>query len=225
MQLGITGDTHGEFSLERFYSAYEDGADALIVCGDFGYIWYGDKKENSCLNKINEMGMTILFVPGNHENYDLLETYPIIKKFGGNVRKIRNNIYQLITGEIYNIDDINFLALGGAESIDREMRINHKSWWEQEIPKDSEIESAKNNLAKRNYEVDFIISHTAFPEAITGLGFNPNNDKVTAILKWFNDNVKYKHWYFGHMHLNKNILCYNATCLYDSIGYLETNLR
>ena len=225
MIIGVTGDTHGDFTLERFYNAKAKELDVLIVCGDFGYVWYGNNRENERLDKINKLGITVLFVAGNHENYDLLKSYETVEIFGGKAKKIRNNIYQLLTGEIYDIDNKTFLALGGAESIDKDLRIKGLSWWEEEIPTAEEIQNAKNNVSKRNNKVDFIISHTAFPEAIRYLGFNPKNDKATYLLEWFKDNVEYKQWFFGHMHTNKKIIEYKTTCIYEYITFLEPYLR
>ena len=48
----ITGDLHGDFS--RFSSPAMRRlrkGDTLIVCGDFGFIWNGDKKEEALLKK------------------------------------------------------------------------------------------------------------------------------------------------------------------------------
>ena len=112
MIIGVTGDTHGDFTLERFCNAKAKELDVLIVCGDFGYVWYGNNRENERLDKINKLGITVLFVAGNHENYDLLKSYETVEIFGGKAKKIRKNIYQLLTGEIYDIDNKTFLALG-----------------------------------------------------------------------------------------------------------------
>ena len=49
----ITGDLHGDFS--RFSSPAMRRlrkGETLIVCGDFGFIWNGDKKEEALLKKI-----------------------------------------------------------------------------------------------------------------------------------------------------------------------------
>lgn len=221
MKITITGDTHGDPILSRFFGIPENYKKVIIVCGDFGYIWDNSKKEQRLLNKLKELHSMILFVPGNHENYDLLETYPVVTKFGGNVRMIANNIYQLMTGEIYNIGGRTFLALGGAESIDKDLRVEHKSWWRQEIPSEEEIANAKTNLAKVGNKVDYIISHTAYPAAIEALGFDPSNDKVSEMLQWFKDNVEFRHWYFGHMHKNRELEGLNTKCLFGEKEFLS----
>ena len=70
MRIKITGDTHGE---QRRMLDYIDAHkrspdfDMLLVCGDFGYIFRGDRGENSFLNYIEkEAGFDIVFVDGNH---------------------------------------------------------------------------------------------------------------------------------------------------------------
>ena len=49
----VTGDTHGE--IERFkdpeFKQLRKG-DLLIVCGDFGFIWDGSKREKNNLKKL-----------------------------------------------------------------------------------------------------------------------------------------------------------------------------
>ena len=38
-------------------------------------------------------------------------------------------------------------------------RINHVSWWAEELPSDDEIKIAERNLEKVNFEVDYDLSH------------------------------------------------------------------
>lgn len=48
---------------------------------------------------------------------------------------------------------------------------------------------------------------------------NYRSDEFTDFLEYINKNVQFKHWYFGHMHVNKKIDD-KHTCLYDTIMYL-----
>ena len=71
----VTGDLHGD--MERFKSKklkkLKKG-DTLIVCGDFGFVWDGGKKEQKLLKWIGKRRYQILFVDGTHENFDRLLT-------------------------------------------------------------------------------------------------------------------------------------------------------
>ena len=49
--------------------------DYVIVCGDFGYIFTGSRRENAFLDKLEKLRFTILFVDGNHENFDEIVVY------------------------------------------------------------------------------------------------------------------------------------------------------
>ena len=131
----VTGDIHGEY--ERFESKKlkklaED--DCLIVCGDFGFLWDNSKTEQAHLKKIREKKFKTLFVEGTHENFGLLSSYPVREMYGGRVRCLGGNLYQLLRGEIYTIEGKSFFAFGGGDSDDKELRRENGTWWKEELP-------------------------------------------------------------------------------------------
>ena len=74
----VTGDLHGDIT--RFRSPVLKKlrrGDALIITGDFGCIWDGSKKEKKMLKKLGKKKYNVLFAEGVHENFDLLEEYPV----------------------------------------------------------------------------------------------------------------------------------------------------
>ena len=73
----ITGDTHGAYDefLNRIYKFPITENDTVIVAGDFGFVW--NRSVNTInLSKLAEEPFTIAFVDGNHEDFDLLYSYP-----------------------------------------------------------------------------------------------------------------------------------------------------
>ena len=97
----ITGDLHGDFS--RFSSPAMRRlrkGDTLIVCGDFGFIWNGDKKEEALLKKIGSRPYAVLFLDGCHENFDLLKEYPVTDWKGGRAQVISGNLVHLMRGQL-----------------------------------------------------------------------------------------------------------------------------
>ena len=93
----VTGDCHqdfSKFSMKNFpdqKSLTKD--DFVIVCGDFGGIFSTDatlRSENHILDELDARSFTTLFVDGNHENFDRLNSYPIEEWNGGNIHKIRD---------------------------------------------------------------------------------------------------------------------------------------
>ena len=91
----VTGDCHGEFhklSNKNFpQSKNLTRKDYVIICGDFGNIWdlIPSSTEKYWYNWLCEKSYTILFIDGNHENFDRLYQYPIEDWHGGKVHKIR----------------------------------------------------------------------------------------------------------------------------------------
>ena len=85
----VTGDTHGDIT--RFKSSEMkklSRGDTLIIAGDFGFIWNDSKQEKAALKRLAEKNFRIAFVDGCHENYDLLEKYPVggVMIFGQNIQ-------------------------------------------------------------------------------------------------------------------------------------------
>lgn len=84
----ITGDTHGDFTRFSAKRLRRTGMeltkeDYIIICGDFGLCWAKDKTfEYHCKN-FEEKPYTILWVQGNHENYDMIREYPLEEWHGG----------------------------------------------------------------------------------------------------------------------------------------------
>lgn len=221
IKIGVTGDTHGDLNFSQIYKAKRKGITHLIVCGDFGYVWYGNAKEQRQLDYLNKIGVKVLFVDGNHENHILLNEYPVSEMYGGKVHKIRENIIHLLRGEVYEINGYKFFAFGGANSTDIEYRKEGKSWWREEKPNNIDKDNAFKNLSKHNYKVDYVLTHTCYPLALQEVNGDGRVDDVSLYLKSIKDTLDYKYWFFGHMHVNHNIPKLNTMCLYKDVINLD----
>ncbi|MFR7743331.1 MAG: hypothetical protein ACLU3I_08610 [Acutalibacteraceae bacterium] len=47
--------------------------DYMIVCGDAGLVWHGNKSDDPQLDRLKALPFTVLFLDGNHENFDVLK--------------------------------------------------------------------------------------------------------------------------------------------------------
>lgn len=71
---------------------------------------------------------------GNHENFDLINEYPVEEWCGGKVHIIRCDkegkpkIIHLMRGQVFEIEGKKIFTVGGAYSIDKYMRTPHRSW-------------------------------------------------------------------------------------------------
>lgn len=119
----VTGDCHAEFNKFSTKNFPEQNGmtrdDIVIVCGDFG-IWHDNAEERYWLKWLNNKPFTTVFVDGNHENFDRLysDEFPIVDFHGGKAHKIRDNIYHLMRGYMFEFDGKKFFCFGGASSHD-----------------------------------------------------------------------------------------------------------
>lgn len=213
--------------------------DYVIICGDFGGIWslgVSNKEEEYWLNWLSKKQFTILFVDGNHENFDRLKEFPRVNFCGGKAHKIRDNIYHLMRGYIFELEGKKFFTFGGARSHDIDdgildpndfadnddfyrtfldwkrknkiFRINHLSWWAEELPSTYEMKRGIENLKKVNFEVDYVISHCLPLNVISSL-YKDSSDKLTKYFDKlvFGYGLKFKQWHAGHYHTEKRIYC------------------
>ena len=205
----VTGDCHGNF--RRFQSEYFPEQanmtkdDTVIITGDFGGVWFGDSRDDETLDWLERLPFTLAFVCGNHENYDALERYPVAEWHGGKVHRVRPHVLHLMRGQVFELESYRFFTMGGAKSHDTNHRINHISWWRQELPSDEEYSEALQNLERYNWQVDYIITHCA-PTSIALMGSRHNEaDRLTDFLQEVRERAKYHYWLFGHYHDNKAI--------------------
>lgn len=218
----ITGDIHGDFTRFKDPKLKKLGKnDALIVCGDFGFIWDGSQNEKKILKKIGKLKYNVLFVEGSHENYDLLEKYEISEWGGGLTRLISGNLRQLLRGQIFEIAEKTVFAFGGGQTDDIAELEEGKNWWRRELPSENELSDGIENLEKAENKVDFIVTYEP-PAAIQGLlTGSADKNHINVYLGEICEKTEFKGWYFGKLHLNKTVPPkYHA--VYDSILPADT---
>ena len=94
MAIYVTGDVHGraEHGSSRFaFRSWPLGRtltrdDAVIVAGDFGFVWDGSNAEKYWLDWFESKPWTTCFVDGNHENHHALAELPVREWNGGRDR-------------------------------------------------------------------------------------------------------------------------------------------
>lgn len=233
----LTGDTHGNFghrfNTENFPEQKKMSKDEyVIICGDFGGVWDKEesREEKHWFKWFEERPYTLLFVDGNHENFDRIYGYPEKEWHGGRVHEIRPHILHLMRGQVFEIDGKKIFTFGGASSHDmtgglldqndphfREKRkklerdyipyrIKNVTWWEQELASEEEMQEGRDNLLKHNNTVDYIITHCCSTSTQKKIGkpkYTP--DRETDYLEEIKQTVTYKKWFFGHYHEDRNI--------------------
>ena len=224
--LYVTGDLHGDGEELLRRARPLRPQDTLIVCGDFGLLWRGTRRERLHLELINgRLHCRVCFVCGNHENFDLLERYPISGFAGGLVHRIRPRIYHLMRGQVFEMEGRTIFTMGGASSHDipdgildprdpdfaarrrlldargGHYRIRRVSWWPQELPRPRELSLGMRNLQRQDWRVDYVITH-CLPSAVQDVfsgGFY-THDRLTDYLETVRRRCEFERWYCGHYH-------------------------
>lgn len=203
--LYFTGDTHGNFSSlsQRILGIPSRQTSTLIICGDFGFIWNGSQGEQEMLDRLNAYGIQLLFVDGNHENFQLLEQFSQEQWCGGMTHRIRSNIRHLMRGQVFEIAHKKVFTFGGGVSADKRNRVPMVSWWPQENPSTRDYQRAETVLSQHE-QIDYIVSHVPPLEAYQSLQLKPAGD---AAIAGYLQRIRRKYpaaiWCCGHLHLDQ----------------------
>ena len=202
------GDTHGYLEISKLRHSPAKEGDYAVVLGDFGLLWAepnkkGYKQDLWWLKWLQNKPFTTLFVDGNHENFNLLNSYPVEEWNGGKIHRINDKVIHLIRGQVFTIDGQTFFTMGGATSIDKCYRKEGESWWKEELPSEAEYDEALANLDKCNWKVDFVLTHCAPNRILQQISPYMDKDKLTCFLDTIAADLDFKCWYFGHYHCDE----------------------
>ena len=85
----LTGDIHGNIDIKKLNTKNFPEQrnltknDVLIILGDFGLNNKNVKQEKHFLDWLENKSFTVLFVDGNHEEFPVLNSYPVVEIYGG----------------------------------------------------------------------------------------------------------------------------------------------
>jgi len=237
-RIFVCGDTHGEHNISKLNidnwpeQKVLTENDFLIQAGDFGFIWKNepDRTEQYWLNWFDCKENYTLFIGGNHENHKRLNEYPVIDFYGGKASMISPKVIHLKNGYVYNFGGKTFWLFGGGLSIDKEWRVEGKSWWPEEIPDYKTMQMGMDNLEAVGYKVDYIITHTMPRECINMFKeFQTFTEKYNDPVANYLDEILrrmlwgYDRWYAGHFHEDKNIEHYKLTIMMNKVIEIGKN--
>lgn len=224
----ITGDTHGQFGrveafCERFQTRRED---ILIILGDAGINFSGGMRDSLKKRFLEELPITLFCIHGNHEQRPgTIDTYKEMVWCNGIVFYKEEYPHLLFAkdGEVFDLDGKKAIVIGGAYSIDKEMRLAYGyGWWSDEQPSAEISEDVERQLDKLGWKVDVVLSHTTplkyEPVEVFMKGIDQRKvDKSTEIwLDGIEERLDYEKWYCGHYHTEKRID--RVEIMFENIG-------
>ena len=145
-------------------------------------------------------------------------------------RNLHPSVLHLMRGQVFELCGKTFFTFGGASSHDvsggildrsdpsyqekkrkldrgwKPYRINHLSWWKEELASEEEMEEGRNNLAAHDNRVDFIVTHCCASSVQDAIGEGLfQKDRETEYLEEILQTVQFQKWFFGHYHDNRNV--------------------
>ena len=226
-----TGDIHGEPNgIVKFAKQFHlSNEDTIVILGDVGANYYGGDRDRLMKEKLKQVKANILCIHGNHEKRpSTISTYGT-KEWKGGVVWYETDFPNLLfakDGEVYDIEGIRHLVIGGAYSVDKWYRLRRGwGWWDDEqVPEERRVEILEE--VKRIKSVDLVLTHTCPYEweprelFLSGLDQSTVDDSMEHWLSEIEANLEYRYWLFGHFHGDKKIND-KAQMLYKDVIYLE----
>lgn len=179
-RVAVLGDWHGNthYAVRVIRHLAGRGVRRFVHTGDFAYD-FRPGFLRAMEGELERFDADLAFIPGNHEDYDYLESVPLEDDGAG---RIRERVVYLPRGVRWSWDGRTWMGLGGAASIDRIHRKQvgpGKQWWPQEL-----ITEADVRTATAGGHVDMLITHDA-PSSVDielpPFSWIPPEDEAAAI--------------------------------------------
>jgi hypothetical protein len=188
-KVTILGDVHGSWRSLRWAMDQNPDTDLFIQVGDFGY-W------ENLGRKIPDMDRQILFCDGNHEDH-----VGLAKRVEDEKLEVAKNVWYIPRASHFVYEGVSFNCIGGAESIDRDMRVSGKDWFASEVPSYAEFSNFANLPP-----ADVVIAHTApisVIEACFPYPLFPGFAQVENALEqvWQQTASRSSYYFYGHWHM------------------------
>lgn len=212
-----TGDIHGSgHQIMRFCNRMKlTASDIVVILGDVGANYSLDQRDRELKAELNRLEPTILCIHGNHEiRPQNIPSYREKEWNGGTVWYEEEYPHLLFAkdGDVYWLEGVAHLVIGGAYSVDKFYRLAHGyGWWEDEQPSTAIKEHVEEILEQCGWAVDTVLTHTCPLKYEPVEAFLPMIDQSTvdnsteAWLDEIEKRLSYKRWYCGHWHIDKRI--------------------
>lgn len=168
MRILACGDTHMNTSAicnVAVPQARKHGCEAIFQVGDFGF-WTHEQEGVKFIRKVSnhlvKNNLDLYWIDGNHDNHPKLwAEYAPQAPYG--FCRIADRLWYVPRGTVWQWNNIRFLGLGGAFSIDSQWRINAEKarsapgtlWWPTEMVRDEDVDAAVENLEGQPVDVMF----------------------------------------------------------------------
>ena len=210
-----TGDIHGNAKgVVAFAEQYElTKSDIIVILGDVGANYYGNHRDRYCKDALARMKPTVFCIHGNHERRPgTLPGYKQ-KEWNGGLVWYEDEYPNLLfarDGDIFNMEGVQHLVIGGAYSVDKYYRLERNYQWFADEQPSAEVKAyVEEQVANRH--IDIILSHTCpfryepLEAFLPMIDQNTVDDSTERWLDMIEAAADYKAWLCGHWHIEKQI--------------------
>ena len=229
----LTGDIHGQVTpIVNF--AIDHPGDSIIILGDAGLNYYGGSSDRARKAQLAQLPINIYCIRGNHEKRpeDVPGMGTIYDEHTQNYcywEEQYPNIFYLMDGEVYTINEKACLVIGGAYSVDKWYRLErHYEWFANEQLSCEEMDYIYNTYKGRHF--DCVLSHTC-PWSwqptdlfLKGLDQSTVDSTMEVQMDEFRKAITFDAWCWGHYHANRDtignarqLMLYDAVVDFDDI--------
>ena len=224
-RIFLTGDCLGHFDkIKKFYQENPETEGSLfILLGDTGINYFGGDRDDERRKPLAKLPYTFLIIRGNHD-MDPAET-GVCKEamWEENPAMVHpeypNQIF--LNNGIVHIGDLRCLVIGGAYSVDKDIRLARGWQWFEDEQISWEEKFKMINISREEY-FHLVLTHTCafYDRPINAFLPGLDQSKVDNSMEWFLQDVKnnlghFDKWYFGHYHTDRELS--NTRCVMDDI--------
>ena len=146
------GDAHGDANYVDILASRAVKLDVkkLVLLGDVGFFWPGGEifTEVDVPRIAAKYDIDIYGIDGNHDNHAKL------RHDATDFVEVGERFFYIPRGHSWTWGESKFLGIGGAYSVDKDVRVAYVDWWPNEMPDEDDIQRAVDVG-----EVDIVLAH------------------------------------------------------------------
>lgn len=240
----VTGDTHYKEEYQKIERLCEiaetDKDDVMIILGDHGCNYYGEKKDRRMKKYLESLPVSFVLVKGNHDqrpSSKLCEECHVCDPCVSGDFLIDPNYPSILYPKMFGFYKIlgkPAFIIGGAYSIDKWYRLDMYSqgfhnyrWFPDEQLYLSEIEDCRKEIIEKtpNGGFEYIFTHTCpikyepYDKFLTGIDQTQVDKTMENFFGELESTIRYKNWFCGHYHVDRKVD--KVRLMYNDILELE----
>ena len=158
------------------------------------------------------MPITLFCIHGNHEQRPATIPSYTEREWHGGAVYVEEQFPSILfakDGEVYDLNGMRAIVIGGAYSIDWMLRIPGRSWWPDEQPSPELKACVESKLDQIGWKVDVVLSHTVplkyepVEVFLPGIDQRKVDKSTEQWLDQIEERLHYGKWYAGHYHTKK----------------------